>query len=231
MLLYQPDGGYCYNSDSILLYGFISRFIPGGKVLDVGAGSGIVGLLVGRDFPKVSIEAVEKQPLYAEFARRNAAINHIDYTLHEGDFLELGGHGSYDWIVSNPPFYHENVSRSENPILHQARYNVHLPIEPFVAKISKLLKSSGEAAICYDARQSVQLFSACERAGLRVVEVQFVHSKEDRPSVLVMIYLKKNSKSVLTILPPLITQENGKYSPAVQAIYDKAKAHSIKCPM
>ncbi|MDD3596080.1 methyltransferase, partial [Sulfuricurvum sp.] len=165
-----------------------------------------------------------------EFARRNAAINKIGYTLHEGDFLELGNHGSYDWIVSNPPFYHENVSRSENPIFHQARYNVHLPIEPFIVKISKLLKSSGEAAICYDARQSVQLFSACERAGLRVVEVQFVHSKEDRPSTLVMLHLKKNSKTMLNVLPPLITFSGDGYTPAVQAIYDKAKVHSIKCP-
>lgn len=230
MLLYQPDGGYCYNSDSILLYGFITRFAPRGRVLDVGAGSGIVGLLIGRDFPEITLEAVEKQPLYAEFARRNAQINKIGYTLHEGDFLELGNHGSYDWIVSNPPFYHENVSRSENPLLHQARYNVHLPIEPFMTKISKLLKSNGEAAICYDAGQSVQLFSACERSGLRVVDVQFVHSKADRPSTLVMIHLKKNSKSALTVMPPLITEENGAYTATVQAIYDKAKAHSIKCP-
>lgn len=231
MLLYQPDSGYCYNSDSILLYGFISRFIPKGRMLDVGAGSGIVGLLVRRDFPEVMLEAVEKQPLYAEFARRNAAINGIEYTLHEGDFLELGNHGSYDWIVSNPPFYHENVSRSENPILHQARYNVHLPIEPFMFKISKLLRSNGEAAICYDARQFVQLCTACERAGLRVVEVQFVHSKEDRPSTLVMLHLKKNSKAMLNVLPPLITFSEESYTPAVQAIYDKAKAHSIKCPI
>ncbi|MFY9141525.1 tRNA1(Val) (adenine(37)-N6)-methyltransferase [Sulfuricurvum sp.] len=230
MLLYQPDGGYCYNSDSILLYGFITRFAPRGRVLDVGAGSGIVGLLIGRDFPDITLEAVEKQPLYAEFARRNAQINKIGYMLHEGDFLELGNHGSYDWIVSNPPFYHENVSRSENPLLHQARYNVHLPIEPFMTKISKLLKSNGEAAICYDAGQSVQLFSACERSGLRVVDVQFVHSKADRPSTLVMIHLKKNSKSALTVMPPLITEENGAYTATVQAIYDKAKAHSIKCP-
>jgi len=229
MLLYQPDGGYCYNSDSILLYGFISRFAPKGKMLDVGAGSGIVGLLIGRDFPAVSLEAVEKQPLYAEFARRNAAINHIGYTLHEGDFLELGAHGSYDWIVSNPPFYHENVSRSENPILHQARYNVHLPIEPFMSKISKLLKSNGEAVICYDARQFVQLCTACERSRLRVVDVQFVHSKEDRPSTLVMLHLKKNSKAMLNIYPPLITFSDESYTPAVQAIYDKAKVHSIKC--
>ncbi|MDD3598474.1 methyltransferase, partial [Sulfuricurvum sp.] len=81
MLLYQPEGGYCYNSDSILLYGFISRFAPKGRVLDVGAGSGIVGLLIGRDFPNITLESVEKQPLYAEFARRNAAINKIGYIL------------------------------------------------------------------------------------------------------------------------------------------------------
>ncbi|MBD3809297.1 MAG: methyltransferase [Sulfuricurvum sp.] len=231
MLLYQIDGGYCYNTDSILLYGFISRFSPRGKVLDVGAGSGIVGLLIGRDFPNITLEAVEKQPLYAEFARRNAQINRIDYTLHERDFLEHTPHGSYDWIVSNPPFYHENVSRSENPILHQARYNVHLPIEPFMSKISKLLKSDGEAAICYDAGQFVQLCSACERAGLRVVDVQFVYSKEDRPSALVMLHLKKNSRAMLNVFPPLVTLDEVGYTPIVQAIYDKAKVYSIKCPI
>lgn len=229
MLLYQPEGGYCYNSDSILLYGFISRFSPRGKLLDVGAGSGIVGLLIGRDFQDVRLEAVEKQPLYVEFARRNAQINGIGYTLHEGDFLDHTPHGSYDWIVSNPPFYHEGSSRSENPILHQARYNLHLPITPFVTKISKLLKANGEAVICYDARQFAQLCSAFESTGLRVVDVQFVHSKVDRPSILVMIHLKKNSKAALTVWPPMITEENGAYTPAVQAIYDKAKVHSIKC--
>lgn len=230
MLLYQPEHGYCYNSDSILLYGFISRFAPKGKMLDVGAGSGIVGLLIGRDFSSITLEAVEKQPIYAEFARRNAMINQIGYTLYEGDFLGLGNHGSYDWIVSNPPFYHENVSRSENPILHQARYNVHLPIEPFMTKISKLLKSDGEAAICYDAGQLVQLCHACSLCGLRVVEVQFVHSKEGRPAKLVMLHLKKNSKAMLRVLPPLMTFLDEGYTPEVQAIYDQAKVHSIKCP-
>ncbi|MDO9207283.1 MAG: methyltransferase [Sulfuricurvum sp.] len=231
MLLYQPDGGYCYNSDSILLYGFIAQFNPKGKLLDVGAGCGIVGLLVARDFPSLTLESVEKQSIYAEFARRNAQINGIGYTLHEGDFLELGGHGTYDWIVSNPPFYHEGSARSENEMLHQARYNVNLPIEPFIIKISKLLKSNGEAIICYDARQFVQLGSAFESTGLRVVDVQFVHSKSDRPSTLVMVHVKKNSKSAMNILAPLITFENDHYTPSVQAIYDKAKAHSIKCPI
>ena len=51
MLLYQPESGYCYNSDSMFLYDFVSSFKPKGEVLDVGAGCGIVGLLVARDNP------------------------------------------------------------------------------------------------------------------------------------------------------------------------------------
>lgn len=231
MLLYQPDGGYCYNSDSIFLYGFITSFAPKGRTLDVGAGCGIVGLLVGRDFPGITLEAIEKQDIYAEFARRNAQINGIDYTLHEADFLEYEDKNGYDWIISNPPFYHEGSARSVNTMLHQARYNVHLPIEQFADKIARLLRPKGEAVICYDARQFAPLCSAFERSRLRVVDVQFVHSKSDRPSTLVMIHLKKNSKSVMNVWAPLITFEDGSYTPAVQAIYDKAKAHSIKCPI
>jgi tRNA1(Val) A37 N6-methylase TrmN6 len=46
-----------------------------------------------------------------------------------------------------------------------------------------------------------------------------------------MIHVKKNSKSLANILPPLIMFEEGKYTPAVEAIYEKAKVHSIKCPI
>lgn len=228
MLLYQPDGGYCYNSDSILLYGFITHFNPKGRMLDVGAGCGIVGLLVGRDCD-VQLEAVEKQSVYAQISRRNAQINNIEYCLHECDFLEYEDKNGFDWIVSNPPFYSEGSARSDNPIIHQSRYNVHMPIVEYAQKIAKLLRPQGSAVICYDARQFAQLCSAFEAVKLRVVDVQFVHSKSDRPSTLVMFRVKKNSKSAMNVWAPLITFENDSYTPAVQAIYDKAKAHSIKC--
>jgi len=230
MLLYQPDGGYCYNSDSILLYGFITHFNPKGRMLDVGAGCGIVGLLVGRDCD-VLLEAVEKQSVYAQFSRRNAQINHIAYCLHECDFLEYNDKKGFDWIVSNPPFYHEGSARTENERIHQARYNVNLPIDEYAQNIATLLRPQGSAVICYDARQFAQICSAFEAVKLRVIDVQFVHSKSDRPSILVMFRVKKNSKSAMNVWAPLITFENDHYTPAVQAIYDKAKAHSIKCPI
>ncbi len=231
MLFYQPNSGYCYNSDSIILYGFISRFKPKGRMLDVGTGCGIVGLLVAKDHPSVMLEGIEKQAVYAEFARRNAQINKIPYSLHEGDFLEFDDRDGFDWIVSNPPFYHEGSDRSQDPMLHQARYNVHLPLPEFAKKIARLLRPKGEAALCYDARQFPQLCCAFEDAGLRVVDVQFLYSKSDRPSTVVMVHVKKNSRSMTHILPPFVMFEGEEYTSEAEAVYQKAKAHSIKCPI
>jgi len=77
MLLYQPESGYCYNSDSIFLYDFIDSFKPKGRVLDVGAGCGVLGLLVARDNKKVKLEAVEKQEPFIHYAQTNARVNKI----------------------------------------------------------------------------------------------------------------------------------------------------------
>jgi len=112
MLLYQPQEGYCYNSDSVFLYDFIDSFNPKGKVLDVGAGCGIVGLLVARDNPKVELEAVEKQDAFAEYAATNARVNKIDYKIHHKDFLELDEDIKYDYIISNPPFYSDVCNKT-----------------------------------------------------------------------------------------------------------------------
>lgn len=231
MLLYQPNEGYCYNSDSIFLYGFVSKLSPKGKMLDIGAGCGIVGLLLARDNKKILLEGVEKQSVYADFAERNAKINHIPYLMHRGDFLDLSADQEYDWIVSNPPFYHEGAAKSDDIMLHHARYSVHLPIEKLALGIKKSLKNGGHAALCYEASQFSKLCHAFESVGLRVVDVQFLYSKAERHSHLVMIHVRKNSRSLLKVWPPFITLDEDGYTSEAKAIYQQAKAHSIKCPI
>ncbi len=46
----------------------------------------------------------------------------------------------FDICVSNPPFYHSNVIKSENENLKIARYNDSMPLEKFIEKTSKILK-------------------------------------------------------------------------------------------
>ncbi len=229
MLFYQPDSGYRYNSDSLFLYNFISSFKPRGRMLDVGAGSGVVGLLVARDNPKVELSAVEKQDVFTFLAQKNAEVNQIPYTLHQCDFLDYKDEKGFDYIVSNPPFYHEGASRSSDKMVHTARYNVHLPLEKFISKAAALLRSQGHFIFCYDAQQFSLLCAAIENAKLRVVDVQFVHSKRDRKASIVLIHARKNSKSLMKVWPPFFAFEGESYSPEAAAIYTKARTHTLRC--
>ncbi len=229
MLLYQPESGYCYNSDSIFLYHFIDSFNPKGRVLDVGAGCGVVGLLVARDNPDVTLEAVEKQAVFIEYAKINARVNKIEYKMHEGDFIDLDESIKYDYIVSNPPFYPEGVRKSEDEMLQNARYSSNLPLDKFFKKVSRLLKPHSHFIFCYDPVAFGDICSALEKVKMRIVDVQFVYPKLDRVASLVMIHARNGSKSMMKVHPPFISFKEMQPSQLVQDIYKKAKTQSIKC--
>jgi len=229
VLLYQPQSGYSYNSDSLFLYDFISSFAPKGDVLDVGAGCGIVGLLVARDNDKVKLQAVEKQEAFVHFARTNARINKIEYKLHEGDFLALQEQQKYDFIISNPPFYPTSVQKSEDKMLQIARYNDSLPLKDFFKKVASLLKPHSHFIFCYDASQFGIICAELQSVKLRVVDVQFVHSKQDTKAKLVMIHVRNGSKSMMKVWPPFISNDGNKISQQAQKVYEKAATQSIKC--
>jgi len=229
VLLYQPQEGYCYNSDSVFLYDFIDSFKPKGKVLDVGAGCGIVGLLVARDNKKVELEAVEKQDAFVEYATINARVNKIEYKIHKKDFVELDESVKYDYIISNPPFYHDNVSVSKNEMLFNARYNINLPLKAFFKKVSRLLKPRSHFIFCYDASQFGLICAELDRVKLRVVDVQFVHPKADRGATLVMLHVRNGSSSLMKVWKPLISFNGKEFSDDAKRVYKKASTQSIKC--
>ena len=231
MRLYQPESGYCYNSDSLFLYDFIDSFSPKGRVLDVGAGCGIVGLLVARDNEKVALEAVEKYAPFVPYAKKNAEENAISYKLHEKDFLELDASEKYDYIISNPPFYPESVRKSEDEMLRSARYNSNLPLEKFCKKVSQLLKPHSHFIFCYDPLLFGDICTALERVKMRVVDVRFVHPTEKKSASLVLIHARNGSKSFMKIAPPLIAMQDAKPTQETQKIYEKSKTESIKCQL
>ncbi len=231
MLLYQPESGYCYNSDSIFLADFISSFKPKGRVLDVGAGCGVVGLLVARENPKVELEAVEKQDAFVEYATHNARVNKIPYKIHKTNFLELECDVKYDYIISNPPFYHGGATKSDNEMLANARYNSNLPLKDFFKKVSQVLKPHSHFIFCYDSSQFGLICAELEKVKMRVVDVQFVHPKIDKKASLVMLHVRNGSSSLMKVWQPLIAFDGSEYSDVVKNIYKKSSTQSIKCSL
>ena len=231
MTLYQPKTGYSYNSDSLFLHDFINRLNPKGRVLDVGAGCGIVGLLVARDNPKIELHAVEKQEVFFKYAKKNAHFNEIDYKLYESDFTDLEENLKYDYIISNPPYYPEGTNKSKDEILLNARYNSNLPLDTFFKKVSRLLKPHSHFVFCYDPVVFGDICTALEKVKMRVVNVRFVHSKQGKTASLILIHARNGSKSMMKVESPLFTFEDDKISQETQKIYDKSNTKSIKCQL
>ena len=228
MFLYQPTSGYCYNSDSIFLYDFISTFKPKGTLLDVGCGVGIISLLLSRDFP-IETSIIDKQKKMLDYAMHNYALNGFDVQSYLGDFTELQTQNRFDYIISNPPFYDERVQQSEDTHLNIARYAHHLPVESFIRRVKTFLKPKGWFIFCYDAKQIDLLLYHLKFNGINPEKVQFVHSKIDRESKLVMIAARNNSKSMTQVLPPFVVfDEKSVYMPKAQEAFDKANTNSIK---
>lgn len=228
MFLYQPTSGYCYNSDSIFLYDFISGFEPKGSLLDVGCGVGIISLLLSRDFP-IQTSIIDKQKKMLDYAVQNFRLNGLKVHGYLGDFTELQTEERYDYIVSNPPFYDPRVTQSEDSHLNIARYAHHLPIEGFIRRVKTFLKPKGWFIFCYDAKQIDLLLHHLKIHGINPEKIQFVHSKIDRESKLVMIAARNNSKSMTQILPPFVVfGEQGVYGADAQRAFQRAGTHSIK---
>jgi len=228
MFLYQPTSGYCYNSDSIFLYDFISTFKPKGKLLDVGCGVGIISLLLSRDF-NIETSIIDKQEKMLSYAVHNFALNDLTVQSYLGDFTQMKSDDRYDYIISNPPFYDASVQQSDDTHLNIARYAHHLPIENFVRRVKTFLKPKGWFIFCYDAKQVDLLLHHLKNYGINPEKIQFVHSKIDRESKLVMIAARNNSKSMTQILPPFVVfDDKSVYTTHAQNAFEKANTNSIK---
>ncbi len=228
MYLYQPSSGYAYNSDSIFLYDFISTFKPKGSILDVGCGVGIISLLLTRDF-KVETTIIDKQAIMLKYAKHNYQINNLKVNAILEDFSNFREEEKFDYVISNPPFYDQNVTQSQNEHLNIARYAQHLPIETLIAKVKKVLKPRGRFIFCYDAKQVDKLLYSLIQNKINPEQIRFVHSKIDRDSKLVMISARMNSKSMMKILPPLVVfDEESNYNIEAKKAFLKAGTNSIK---
>jgi len=234
LLLYQPKNSYCYNSDTHFLFNFICKCFEKyknikGNILDIGSGSGILGFLLVKKYEKLSLNQCEIQSCFQFFSQQNAKINNVNTKLYKGSFLDLKFDTKFDFCVSNPPFYHQNVIKSENSSLKIARYNSFMPLKEFIEKSSDILKNDGKLFFCYDSKQLNDIILFLKQFRFNLEALQFVYPKVKKDANLVLVYAKKNSKSLLKVLNPLIVfDENLNFTKEVEEIYKNIKVHSIK---
>jgi release factor glutamine methyltransferase len=80
------------------------------RIVDVGTGSGCIALALARELTHAEIHATEISPAALEIARANAARLQLENRVrfHQTDLLQSLEPGTFDFVVSNPPYVGES---------------------------------------------------------------------------------------------------------------------------
>jgi len=220
--IYQPKEGFRYNSDSLLLYDFALSCGVKGDILDIGCGSGVVGLLLARDLGS-SLTGIDKQDEMVRCSLKSAELNGVEAEFICIEAAEFKSEKRFGLIVSNPPFYPSGGTRSANPSKDIARYAEHLPFDLLVEKANAHLHNRGSFVFCYDARAIQQVMTGLSEKKFYVSTLRFVHPSQDKEARLVLVEANKYQKGTPRILPPVLMDDED----YLQSVRDKAKTESI----
>ena len=134
-------------------------------ILDIGAGTGLLGLMIAQKHP-TKIEAIEIEPSCFEQLKQNIENSkwREHFKLHQGDIREFKPAIKFNLIISNPPFY-ENQLNSENNNVNLARHSNALSLNELFEKANELLNSTGCFSIllpAYRQNECIRLAARCE---------------------------------------------------------------------
>lgn len=225
----QPRHGYRFSLDAVLLAHFPS-LKKRQRILDLGAGCGVVSLLLACRRPDAVLTALEIQPRLAALLRRNAELNALQERIRvvEGDCRRIASllpAGSFDLVVCNPP-YRAMASGRRNPGAEQAmaRHEITACLEDMVRAAAFVLKTRARAAFVYPAVRAATLLRTLPAHGLEPKRLRCVHSFPGDAGRLVLVEAVYRGGEGLAIMPPLYVyqEKGGDYTPEVAACYAPA---------
>ena len=216
----QKIDGPHFSLDAILLAQF-ATVKKGDVVVDLGAGGGIISLILAANTEAERVVGIEIQSELADIARRNAALNSLEGKIDilEDDLrLVTQNHpaGQFDLLVSNPPYRRIGTGRlNPNPLKAIARHEIKCTLEDVLRASFHLLKNQSRAAFVYRPDRAVDLIAGCRRYRLEPKIIQFVHPGPDREANLILLEALKNGQGDLRVLRPLIV--SGHRIPEIKA--------------
>ena len=226
----QNNDGFCFGIDSVLLSDFAKDIRNNSKVLDLGTGTGILGILLCAKTNLDKIYGIEIQKEVSEMAKRSIILNNLEnkFEIINDNIKNLPNYFkecSFDAIVSNPPYKKDKSglqNESETKLI--SRHEISASLEDFIQISSKLLKNNGSLYMVHRPERLSDLFYLLRKYHLEPKRLRMVQSYNDSNPKLVLVKATKNAKSFLNIDKPLIIyNHDGTYTDEIFKIYNKER--------
>ena len=188
-------------TDSVLLGAWCPIDNNPFSVLDIGAGTGVLSLMLAQRSHAEQIDALEiDEDAYEQCVENFEASPWSDrlFCFHAGldEFIEEP-EDEYDIIISNPPFYSEDY-KTDNSQRDLARFQDAMPFEELVEAADLLLSENGIFAVIIPFKEEERFIDLCAEAELFPVKVTRVKGSHTTPIVRSLLAFKRYELSVLT---------------------------------
>ncbi len=207
LTLIQRTDGLTFGTDALLLAAYINRGSKA-RALELGAGTGIISLLLATRHKVASVECVEIQTSFAEIAKQNVEENNLSHMVcvTQADIRNLGdyGQGDFDIVFSNPPYMRADGPACDTEENQIAPHEVFGGIEDFVISASKKLRWGGRFFVVWRPDRLSELFSALHRHGIEPKRMTFVHANTALPPSIVLVEGKRGGKPGMKVTAPLL---------------------------
>jgi len=203
------------------------------RLIDIGAGSGVVGLALTQRCAGLSADLVEIDTALAALAAENAAANDVAERVNivAADFTSTaerrasGLLGGADLVVTNPPFFASgsvraspDVGRARAHILADTNDGGH-PLRRWIVAAVALLAPGGCFVMIHRPEALPEVLEAFGRR-LGSLAILPIHPRADEPAHRLLIGGIKGARGPLRLLPPLALHEaSGAFTSLAEAIH------------
>lgn len=229
--LIQKPGDFCYGIDAVLLATF-ADVKKGGKVIDLGTGTGVIPLILSRRTEETEIIGIEVQKDSYERALRNVELNNLSdrVMMIHGDVNEIAekklfSKHSFDVVITNPPYIKDGGGiKNKDEAKTIARHETTADLSDFISAACYLLKERGDFYMIHRPSRLVDICFLCRQHKLEPKKLRLVSPNRDSAPNLILIHCVKYGMPELNFLDPLyVYQEDGTYTSEVMSLYERNK--------
>jgi len=191
------------------------------QILDIGCGTGLIGIMLGQRNSTAQIDGIEIQKEAHQEACENMSMAPWSGRLN-GIFGAIQDYSrdadiKYDLIVSNPPFF-TGGTFSDQEGRDTARHTVKLPHGDLIFSIRRLLAKDGTFALILPYMEGLRFMELAERADLHVQRITEVFPKKSLAINRLMIEFGWEKKDAPLPTQLVIRKEDNDYTATYQEL-------------